>query len=386
MRPPVRAAAAAAAAVFGLASPGPATAPGVIFAGTSPPGDLVPAPLMPGDPLPVVGLRSAAAMDPPPAPGTCGMGEDHHSDGWGNVQIACPAGETVAEVLFASWGNWKADCSGYTCEVKENANQCNGAGCNGGTTCACPCKGFIAAGTESCASCSWSVGECAGASAKPYVEGKCLGKAKCGPFPANNGNEYDGKGKGDPCPGKSKHLGIAVRCCPASGCPVGGGAEFVIALGLLAAAYIGGGIGVGVKQQGKPVGLAAHPHHGRFVELGALVHDGVAFARSNGRVKAGGGGRPAGSAPSTKAGPAAPSSGSPMDAGKSGSSKKSKGRGSGSKGKKSKGEKQEKLLPGGVSGAAASPAAAAPASPASEGGAAKSAPSGGGGRWVHMPA
>ena len=64
----------------------------------------------------------------PPAAGTCGMGEDHHDDGWGHVSIACPVGQTVGEVLFASWGDWTADCGSYKCAV--GTNSCNGAGCN----------------------------------------------------------------------------------------------------------------------------------------------------------------------------------------------------------------------------------------------------------------
>lgn len=96
-----------------------------------------------------------------------------HEDGWGHVDIACPPGETVAEVLFASWGDWTVECDGgIKCAV--GAEDCNGAGCNGGASCACPCKGFVS--TDVCSSCSWSQGACSGASAEDFVEKACLGK------------------------------------------------------------------------------------------------------------------------------------------------------------------------------------------------------------------
>ena len=40
---------------------------------------------------------AATAMDPVPPIGTCGIGEDHHDDGWGHVSVACPAGAAEGE-------------------------------------------------------------------------------------------------------------------------------------------------------------------------------------------------------------------------------------------------------------------------------------------------
>ena len=319
---------------------------------------------------------AATAMDPVPPIGTCGIGEDHHDDGWGHVSVACPAGEVVAEVIFASWGDWSAECGDVKCTA--NKDQCNGQGCNGGASCACPCKGFT---TTTCSSCSWSQGSCHGSHALDFVEAACLGKEKCGPFPANNGNEYDGKGKGDPCPGKAKHLGISVRCCPASGCPLLSqwGIQFLLCLVAGSAAYVGGGAAYGKRHGGGSGGrlIEAHPHFARWKEVEALAMDGLAYSRAR---MGGGGGRGAGyrrvsSAEVRKEGGAQPER-------KKEKQRKEKTprekRESGKKDKKKEGKREERAeakAPAPAPAAAASPAAATVASTAS----------GGGGRWVHVP-
>jgi hypothetical protein len=256
-----------------------------------------------------------------------------HDDGWGEVKIACPAGEVVAEVLFASWGDWTATCDGGIKCTATAGEDCHGAGCNGGSSCACPCKGFVS--TDVCSSCSWSKGSCSGASAQDFVESKCLGKASCGPFPANNGNDYDGKDKGDPCPGKQKHLGVAVRCCPASGCPVLSewGPQFLLFAFLACGAYFGGGGAYRFHKLGVR-GPDLLPHSAFWTELRGLVEDGVAYSRSRGRKKqgrgGGGGGDGAGKAPLL-----------PTESDGSGKEKRRKEDGSG-KEKKRKSDKSDK--------------------------------------------
>lgn len=105
-----------------------------------------------------------------------------------------------------------------------------------------PPKGFTDAATQ-CETCSWTTGSCSGSSAQDYIEKSCLGEASCGPFPANNGNQYDGEGKGDPCPGVSKRLAIAVRCCPPTGCPLldQWGAQFLLVAFIGCGTYLGAG-------------------------------------------------------------------------------------------------------------------------------------------------
>ena len=360
-------------------------------------------------------LVHAQSQAVPPA-GTCGIGEDHvrsfrrsllgapssvatanpppptaqHVDGWGNVNIACPPGETVAEVLFASWGDWTAECDGgIKCEASKE--DCHGAGCNGGTTCACPCKGFVS--TDVCSSCSWSKGACSGSSAQDFVEQACLGKAACGPFPANNGNEYDGKGKGDPCPGKSKHLGIAVRCCPADGCPILSewGPQFLMFAFLAAGAYLGGGGAYRFHKLGVR-GPDILPHQSFWKELRGLVEDGVAFARTGGKRRASSGsGRAGAYAVLPDATRGDKKSGGRRSAGKGSDSKGAEGK---EKRKKresknsaeKKSDKADRAERTTKSSSGFIPAPAPGPSPAATGGSASaSTASGGGGRWVHVP-
>lgn len=54
------------------------------------------------------------------------------------MKIACPAGDTVAEVVFASWGDWSAECGAVKLPKSvKGKDQCSGAGCNGGAQCDC---------------------------------------------------------------------------------------------------------------------------------------------------------------------------------------------------------------------------------------------------------
>lgn len=310
-----------------------------------------------------------------------------HADGWGQVNIECPPGQTVAEVVFASWGDWTVECDGgIKCEASKDT--CNGAGCNGGTSCACPCKGFVS--TDVCSSCSWSTGDCSGASAQDFVEKACLGKDKCGPFPANNGNDYDGAGKGDPCSGKAKHLGIAVRCCPASGCPILSewGAQVLVFVFVVAGAYFGGG-GVYRFHKLGARGADLLPHKAFWAELRGLVEDGVAFAQAGGKRRARSGSDKGGL---YSAVPAAAAGGEEKGGRRSGKDRdRSRGRGSAGASSKEKRKERDKKCSGervdkvdrAERGVAAVPAPAP--NPAPTASPSTSTASGGGGRWVHVP-
>lgn len=166
---------------------------------------------------------------------------------------------------------------------------------------------------------------------------------------------------------------------------------FVFLAGMLV--YVVGGVAYGKKVLNKQPSVdcghlqlaTVHPHWSMWAELYALCADGAAFARSRGKVRAGGGGgrleKPLN--PGTIEGERRREGSS---SGISGSTKERKSGGSGSKsqsdkgsGKKSKSSKRS---------SAAEPAAApvaAVAEPAAAVAAAGTA-AGGGGRWVHMPA
>ena len=239
--------------------------------------------------------------------------------------------------------------------------------------------------TDVCSSCSWSKGDCSGSSAQDFVEQACLGKPACGPFPANNGNEYDGKGKGDPCPGKGKHLGIAVRCCPAAGCPFLSewGPQFLMFTFLAAGAYLGGGGAYRFHKLGVR-GLDVVPHQSFWIELRGLVEDGVAFARAGGKRRARSGSSRAGTYVAVP-----DATGGDKKSGRRSARKDSDSKGAEAKEKRQKREKKDaekksdkadRAERGFIPAPGPAPSPAATASSASA-----STASGGGGRWVHVP-
>lgn len=71
--------------------------------------------------------------------------------------------------------------------------------------------------------------------------------------------------------------------------PAAWGWTFVIALSVCAAVYGGGGIGFGVRSQGKPPGVDAHPHYEQLSAIGGLVQDGVAWTQTQIANRRGGG-------------------------------------------------------------------------------------------------
>jgi hypothetical protein len=341
--------------------------------------------------------RVAAAMPPVPPPGQCGVGEDHHTDGWGSVSVACPPGQAIAEVIFASWGSWVAKCDGFVIDQPSREDQdCSGDGCNGGASCACPPAGFAKAGTAACPTCEWGEGPAVGptsdwnkhepcsdkGAAMRYVSHHCVGKSSCGPFPASNGNPFGG----DPCSGVSKHLGIAVKCCPHGGCPSSWGGGFLTMLCVVVLGYAALSLAHGYHRglRGREL-LHRHPHRALWAEVAALVMDGVAFARGSSSRRGGAGRQPlqpqpqAGSLPGSS--PALDSSGRnrKSDGGRRKAKKQGKrGHGGGGRGVDSLPAESGGHQPHSGTGVAVTqqPPTGSPA---------PSVAAGGGGRWVRVP-
>jgi hypothetical protein len=160
------------------------------------------------------------------------------------------------------------------------------------------------------------------------------------------------------------------------------------------ALYVGGGVVYGARAQGRGGGgggrrlmLSCHPHHGVWVQLAALVSDGIAFVR--GRLLGGGGGGGGSRQRLLESG---------------GSARPSHGERGGKEKKERKADKKEdknksrrhrrsssgsssgpgKESMGGRAGSAeglVAPVAAAPSSAPQQG---INTPAGGGGRWVHV--
>lgn len=57
------------------------------------------------------------------------------------------------------------------------------------------------------------------------------------------------------------------------------GAPFLLAATLICVAYVGGGLGFAVRQQGAPLAVHSHPHYDRWSALRGLVADGITFSR-----------------------------------------------------------------------------------------------------------
>ena len=60
------------------------------------------------------------------------------------------------------------------------------------------------------------------------------------------------------------------------------GPVFLVALVLVVAVYVGGGIGCSMRASGAPARIASHPHWRQWQELRSLCMDGMAFTRSHG--------------------------------------------------------------------------------------------------------
>ena len=88
---------------------------------------------------------------------------------------------------------------------------------------------------------------------------------------------------------------VELGVCPP--CSSSWGLVMIVTLGVMAAAYVGGGVGYAVKAQGAAPGIAAHPHYDRMVQLAGLVQDGTTFAAARLRGSDGGGGGKEAAAP-----------------------------------------------------------------------------------------
>lgn len=64
------------------------------------------------------------------------------------------------------------------------------------------------------------------------------------------------------------------------------GAIFLIAFGLSAALYVGGGSAVAAKASSSRMSLRAHPHYQRWAEIHGLCADGLSFVRGRARAPA----------------------------------------------------------------------------------------------------
>ena len=321
-------------------------------------------------------LVSAGIVPPVLAAGTCAVGYDHADTSagwWGQVTVACPSGETISEVVFAAWGNWEATCSFG--ELKTvNAADCAGPGCAGGGACPCPDAAFVKAGTAACNTCTWKEGSCTDAGkARAFVERECLGRSSCGPLVWNDPGTNAGGGMGgDPCPGDSKHVGVAVRCS--------GGWTGPILILTAAALYTGGGVLWGRRTGVGPATssfLSVHPHWAKWTEVAGLVQDGVVFTRR--RLKAGG--AAGGIAPARET-PLAGEENGRRRGGDAGASTRSPRKKSSRKGEQKLRNGQhdsERETEEAAGTPATAPRAPAPSAPAA------GTTAGDGGRWVHVP-
>ena len=80
---------------------------------------------------------------------------------------------------------------------------------------------------------------------------------------------------------------VELGVCPP--CSSSWGLVMIVTLGVVAAGYLGGGVGYAVKAQGAAPAIAAHPHYDRMVQLAGLVQDGTTFAAARLRGRDGGG-------------------------------------------------------------------------------------------------
>lgn len=170
---------------------------------------------------------------------------------------------------------------------------------------------------------------------------------------------------------------------PACGTKAVGWAFASAILGALAV-YVTGGTLYGWQVEGKWPHWDAHPHHPRWISVGGLVLDGVAFAASGGERR-----------PATKpsSGAAAPpterllAAGEPQ--GRQSPKKKGREKGKDEENKKDKKEKKEKRPkasgPGEINGVTSAQQQQEQGQQSSAAAAAAPTASGGGGRWVHLP-
>ena len=200
----------------------------------------------------------------------------------------------------------------------------------------------------------------------------------CGP--GHTGESPAGKA-GEKCGGPWANTTMRVQC------GLQWGTQFLLLLAVAGGAYLAGGV-FGPWSTGSRQGLAAkdmlrvHPHYLRWVEVGALVQDGVTYAKARRS------GRPM---PQRSRAEQQEERGGRGDGGKRTDKRRKERREGGEKGERgasdgqgkreSRGSKKEKKAKGREPELAEPLVSAAPAAPAPASGTA----AGGGGRWVHVP-
>lgn len=160
------------------------------------------------------------------------------------------------------------------------------------------------------------------------------------------------------------------------------GQGFLMFAAVLGSAYVGGGVVLGSKQGAGQAGLKGHPHFKKWVELHAMVQDGVAFARG-GKNR-----QPRGCGPAEQIGKEAPLLTTSTEHDGRRRSEKSKTNGKSKSSSKSKSTSSAPIQPQSEGDAdrqrTVTPAVGAVAAPAAPSASKKTA-AGDGGRWVHVP-
>eukprot|EP01043_Picozoa_sp_COSAG02_P016780 COSAG02_NODE_745_length_17738_cov_18.178241_7_plen_306_part_00 len=165
------------------------------------------------------------------------------------------------------------------------------------------------------------------------------------------------------------------------------GQSFLTVLLLVVLCYVVGGVVYNVKRSGARIGMEALPHRAFWLEVFSLVRDGVAFARAPNQrsnystiSKTPSVGEVAGGAASAARDPPAVQKKEKRDS----RGKKSSGSGTQEESNAHKNERPKKNRPAQRAPASASLVDTS-GEPAAGGSGSASTPSGGGGRWVHVP-
>jgi hypothetical protein len=163
------------------------------------------------------------------------------------IKLTCDGG--AIEVEFAQYGGNCADC--HLCQSKADEGNCHDS-----VVLACDEK----------KECEYTV--CTG----PQAAGPCLGQqASIGAAAAQAADPGNPGHGGDPAWGCPKEFEIRFSCGSKWGW------YFLLLTGLGAGGYVGGFIGFNMKTKGLS-GKEALPHQEFWLELKALVQDGVVFA------------------------------------------------------------------------------------------------------------
>lgn len=100
------------------------------------------------------------------------------------------------------------------------------------------------------------------------------------PEPAGAWTEADCKGSGAAGLPAAGLCGWRTDACTCERLATSWGGSFLVALGLLSGGYVGGGVYSNRGTAGPRGALAGHPHYSRWLEVRALVGDGLSFSRA----------------------------------------------------------------------------------------------------------